>query len=101
MALFGWPSAAAAVATFCLALLTPSRKWLGFAGATIAMPFCAVLSRSPTFRAPGLIALGANVLSAYLFYRGRRDIAFACLVPFMMIATILAVFALRHITLLV
>ena len=47
------------------------------------------------------MALAANVLSAWLIARGRRpDIAFAALVPFMMIVAALAVFAVRDIRLL-
>jgi hypothetical protein len=34
-------------------------------------------------------------VAAYLLYRGRRDIAFTVLAPFMIVVTVLAVFALR------
>jgi hypothetical protein len=88
-----------AFAAFAGAFLT-TNDWLGFIGATIGAPFCFFASDFPLFHWLGLTALVANFLAAGLLYRGRREIAFAALVPFMIVATVLAVFALRGIRLL-
>lgn len=95
---FGWPSAVLGLAAFGLAFLTP-HSWLGFVGAAVAVPFCLDVSRYPLFDLAGYIALMANCLSAYFLHRGRREVAFACLVPMAIICTVLLVFAFRHITL--
>ena len=94
----GWPAVAAAVAAFSLAFFT-TRTWFGFIGAAFAAPFCLFVSGYPLFHWGGLVALAANFVAAYLLYRGRPDVAFTALVPFMMIVTVLAVFTLRDITL--
>jgi len=96
--IFGWPAVFLAVAAFGVALLTP-RTWMGFIGASLAAPFCLFVSGYPLFHRAGQVALAANVLAAYLLHRGRRDMAFTLLLPFMMIVTVLAVFALRDIRL--
>ena len=97
--IFGWPAVLLAVAAFGAALLTP-RAWLGLIGASLAAPFCVFVSGYPLFHRAGQIALAANFLAAYLLHRGRRDVAFTLLLPFLMIVTVLAVFALRDIRLL-
>ena len=95
---FGWPAVVAALAAYGCAFLT-TRASLGFLGALIATPFCVFVSGYPMFHWAGPVALGANFLSAYVLYRGRRDVAFTVLLPFMMVVTLLAVFALRDISL--
>ena len=95
--IFGWPAVCAAFVVFGLALFTAS-TWLAFTAAAIATPFCLFVTGYPMFRWAGWVALAANFLSACLMRR-RREIAFAALVPFMMIVTLLAVFAAREITL--
>ena len=96
---FGWPAAVLSLSLFGLALLT-THAWLGFIGAAIAAPFCADVSGYPLFHWAGHLALAANFVSAYCLRIGRRDVAFTMLLPFMIILTVLAVFALRGITLL-
>jgi hypothetical protein len=96
---FGWPAVALASTAFALAFLT-TRTWLGFIGASIGAPFCIFASGFPLFHWLGLIALAASFLAAGLLYRGRPDIAFAALIPFMIVTVTLAVFAFRDITLL-
>jgi hypothetical protein len=88
----------AATAAFSFAFLT-NRRWLGFVGAGIAAPFCLFAAGYPLFHWAAPVALAANFVAAYLLSRGRPDVAFTALVPFMMIVTLLAVFALRDITL--
>jgi hypothetical protein len=96
---FGWPAVVLAFGAFALAFLTP-RSWLGFIGAAIGAPFCFYASGFPLFYWIALTAAGANFVAAYLLVRGRAEIAFAALVPFMLITVTLAVFALRGIRLL-
>jgi hypothetical protein len=96
--LVGWPAVFAAVVAFSLAFLTRHR-WFGFLGAAIAAPFCLFVAGYPLFHWAAPVALAANVLAAYLVYRGRPDMAFTALVPFIMIVTVLSMFALRDITL--
>ena len=96
---FGWPPVVVAFTAFAAGFLT-TRTWLGFIGAAIAAPFCFAASGYPLFHWVALVALGANFVSAFLLHRGRADIAFAALVPFMMVAALLAVFAFREVRLL-
>jgi hypothetical protein len=96
--LFLWLSPTACLVAFAFGFLT-TRSWLGFIGAAVAVPFCLAVYSYPMFRWAGPLALCTNFVAAYLLYRGRSDIAFACLVPFAVIFTILCVFAVRHITL--
>lgn len=86
-----------AFVAFAAALFTTSKRW-GLLAALIAAPFCFFVTGYPMFRWAGWVAFAANFLSASLARR-RREIAFAALVPFMMIVTLLAVFALRGIVL--
>jgi len=95
----GWPAVVMALTAFAAALRT-GRTSLGFAGAAIATPFCLYVNGYPLFHWTGAIACGANFLAAFLIHRGRRDVAFTVLLPFLIIVTVLAVFALRHIRLL-
>jgi hypothetical protein len=74
-------------------------SWLGLIGAAIATPFCVSVSGYPMFHWAGCVALIANFVSAFVISRGRRDVAFAILVPFMMITAFLAVSARRGIVL--
>jgi len=95
----GWPSAAVALAAFGAALRT-ERGWLGLAGAIAATPFCVFVSGYALFHWWGAVAGVANFAAALLIFRARRDMAFAALLPFLIIVTVLGVFALRHIRLL-
>jgi len=81
-AVIGWPLVAAAIVAFGVAFPT-RRAWVGFAGAVIAAPLCLYLSEMPYLHWVSLAALAANFLSAAALWRGRRDIAFAMLLPSM------------------
>ena len=85
---FGWPAVIAASAAFVLAFVAWPR--VGFVAAALAAPFCFWISLYPTpiGRFGGPIALVGNVLAAYLLHRGRRDVAFACLAPFVIVSAI-------------
>jgi len=98
LGLHDWPAAVVAVAAFGMAFMT-TRRWSGFLGAATAAPFCLFVSGYPLFHGISQIAVAANFVAAYLLYRDRPEVAFAALVPFMMILVVLAVFALRGITL--
>ena len=78
----GWPFVALAGVVFLIAFLS-SRRWLGFAGSALAAPLCFLvgLYSIPMGHYGGPIALATNFISAWLLYRGRREIAFAFLVP--------------------
>jgi len=69
-------------------------------GGVIIAPFCVSVSGYPLLHWAALIALGMNFVAAWLLYRGRADMAFAALVPIMMIIATLTVFAFRDIRLL-
>jgi hypothetical protein len=92
---FGWPFAALAGVVFLIAFPS-SRRWLGFAGSALAAPFCFLvgLYPIPMGRYGGPIALATNFISAWPLYRGRREIAFAFLVPFMMLVALMALLVL-------
>jgi hypothetical protein len=77
-----------------------TRGWLGLVGAAASVPFCLHTSGFPLFREVSYAAIGANFVSAWLLCRDRREHAFPLLLPFMMIAAVLGVFALRGIVLL-
>jgi hypothetical protein len=96
---FGWPAVMLAIGAYAVAFLT-ARTWAGFIGAAIAAPFCLYASGYPLFQWLALVALAANVAAAWLIHRGRPDVGFAALVPFMMLVATLAVFAFRDIRLL-
>jgi hypothetical protein len=95
---FGWPAVVLALSAFAGGFLT-SRSWLGLLGALISAPFCFYASGYPLFHWIAPIGLCANFVAAWLLHRRRHDIAFAALVPFVMIVTTLAVFAIRNIRL--
>jgi hypothetical protein len=94
----GWAPIIASSVGFGLAFGT-RRVWFGFVAAVIAAPFCLFASGYPLLHWVARVALGANFLSAYLIYRRRRDIAFAVLLPFMIITIVLAIFWARDIVL--
>jgi hypothetical protein len=83
---------------FLIAFIS-SRSWFAFLGSALAAPFCFFVSLYPVLigHYGGPIALAANFISAWLLYRGRREIAFAFLLPFILVVTLMAllVFAQR------
>ena len=90
-AVIGWPVVATAVAAFAVAFST-RYSWFGLGGASIAVPLCLYLKDLPYLHWISLIALPANFVSAVLLWRGRRDIAFTLLLPFMIVLTLIAMF---------
>jgi uncharacterized membrane protein YfcA len=93
-AVIGWPVLSAATAAFGVAFL-PRFRWAGLAGALIATPLCLYLKDLPFLHWTSLVALAANFVSAALLWRGRRDIAFALLLPFMCVIALIAIFWVR------
>jgi hypothetical protein len=87
----GWPVVAAAIAAFGLAFST-RYTWVGLAGASIAAPLCLYLKDMPYLHWMSLAALAGNFGAAVFLWRGRRDIAFALLLPFMGVLTLIAIF---------
>ena len=89
-AVIGWPLVAAAIAAFAVAFST-RYSWAGFAGALIAAPLCLYLKDMPYLHWASLAALAANFVSATLVWRGRRDIGFTLLLPFMIVIVLIAI----------
>jgi uncharacterized membrane protein YfcA len=94
-AVIGWWVVAAVIAAFGVAFST-RYSWAGFAGALIAAPLCLYLKDMPYLHWVSLAALPANFVSAALLWRGRRDIAFTLLLPFMIILTLIAILWFRN-----
>jgi hypothetical protein len=90
----GWPLVAAAIAAFSVGLFTRQR-WFGFVGALIAAPVCLHLSEALYLHWVSLAAFAANFLAAGLLWRGRSDIAFTLLTPFMGVVIMLVIFWFR------
>jgi hypothetical protein len=93
-AVIGWPVVAAAIAAFGVAFST-RYSWVGLAGASIAAPLCLYLEDLPYLHWISLVALPANFVSAAFLWRGRRDIAFTLLSPFMIVITLIAILWIR------
>ena len=89
-AVVGWPVVAAAIAAFGVAFAT-RHSWTGLAGALIAAPLCLYLKDLPYLHWVSLAALPANFVSAALLWRGRHDIAFSLLLPFMIVIALIAI----------
>lgn len=89
-AVIGWPVVAAAIAAFGVAFST-RYSWAGLAGAFIAAPLCVCLKDMPYLHWMSLVALPANFMAAALLWRGRRDIAFTLLLPFMIVIALIAI----------
>ena len=94
-AVMGWPVVAAAIAAFVVAFSTRFSR-AGLAGAIIAAPLCLYLKDSPYLHWMSLVALPANFASAALLWRGRRDIAFTLLLPFMIVITLVLLLWMRN-----
>jgi glucose-6-phosphate-specific signal transduction histidine kinase len=67
-------------------------RFAGVAGALIAAPLCLYLKDLPYLQWTSVVSLGANFVSAGFLWRGRRDIAFALLLPFMIVIALIAIF---------
>jgi len=91
----GWPLLAAAIVAFGVAFAT-RRTWVGVAGALIAAPLCLHLKDMPYLHWVSLAALPGNFVSVAALWRGRRDIAFAMLLPFMLMVVLSVILWLRN-----
>ena len=95
-AMFGWPLVAAAIGAFGVAFST-RHTWVGIVGAVIAVPLCLYLSDMPYgLHWASLAALAANFLAVAALWRGRHDIAFAMLLPFMLMIVLIVILWLRN-----
>jgi uncharacterized membrane protein YfcA len=94
-AVIGWPVVAAAIFAFGVAFST-RHTWIGFAGALIAAPLCLYLTEMPYLHWVSLAALPANFVSAAALWRGRHDIAFAMLLPLMMMIVLSVILWFRN-----
>jgi hypothetical protein len=93
---FGWPLVAAAIGAFVAAFST-RHKWVGLVGALISVPLCLYLADMPYgLHWASLAALAANFLAVVALWRGRHDIAFAMLLPFMIMIVLIAILWLRN-----
>jgi hypothetical protein len=91
----GWPVVGVTIAAFGLAFST-RRRWVAFAGALIASPLCWYLKDMPYLHWVSLAALPANFAAAMALWRGRHDIAFAMLLPFMMMIVLSVILWFRN-----
>ena len=91
----GLPLLAAAIVAFGVALST-RHTWAGFAGALIAVPLSLYLKDMPYLHWVSLAALPANFISAVASWRGRHDIAFAMLLPFMIMIVLITILWFRN-----
>lgn len=94
-AVFGWWMVAAAIAAFGVAFST-RYTWAGFVGALIATPLSLYLSDMPYLHWVSLAALPGSFLSAIALWRGRHDIAFAMLLPFMVMIVLTVILWFRN-----
>jgi hypothetical protein len=94
-AVIGWPLVAAAFIAFGVAFYT-GRAWAGLAGALIAAPLCLYLKDMPYLHWVSVAALPGSFLSVAALWRGRRDIAFAMLLPFMVMAVLAVILLVRN-----
>jgi hypothetical protein len=93
--MIGWPLLAAAIVAFGVALST-GRTWAGFVGAFIAAPLCWYLTSMPYLHWVSLAALPANFVAVAAVWRARSDIAFAMLLPFMLMTVLVVILWLRN-----
>ena len=95
-AVFGWPLVVVVSGAFGVAFFT-RHKWAGLVGAVIAVPLCLYLADMPYgLHWVSLAALGANFLAIAALWRGRHDIGFAMLLPFMLMLVLIAILWLRN-----
>jgi hypothetical protein len=95
-AVFGWPLAATVSGAFGVAFST-RHKWVGLVGAVISVPLCLYLADMPYgLHWVSLAALGANFVAIAALWRGRHDIGFAMLLPFMIMIVLIVILWLRN-----
>jgi hypothetical protein len=90
--LFGWPSVGLSLMAFAAGFLS-RYSWLGLVGATLSLPFCFLTSLYPIpfGFVGGPVAAISNVAAGWFVLKGRREVAFACLLPFLLLASTMAV----------
>lgn len=91
----GLPLLATAIVAFLVAFST-RYTWASLAGAVIAVPLCLYLMDMPYLHWASIGALGGNFLSVVALRRGRHDIAFAMLLPFMLVNVLIAILWFRN-----
>lgn len=94
-AVVGWPIVAAVIVAFGVAFST-RHVWAGLAGAVIAAPLCLYLADMPYLHWVSLAALPANFVSVAALWRGRHDIAFAMLLPLMIVVVLSVILLVRN-----
>ena len=94
-AVIGWPAVAAAIVAFGAAFYT-RHTWVGFVGALIATPLSLYLTDMPYLHWVSLAALPANFVAVAAWWRGRPDIAFAMLLPFMLMVVLVVLLWFRN-----
>ncbi len=85
----GWPAVGVSLIMFVAGLLS-RRPGLVLAASVISTPFCLYVSAYPAIRAFGLAVLGLNFLSAWASRRGRPILAGALVLPFVVLAGVIA-----------
>lgn len=86
---------AAAIAAFGVAFAT-RLTWAGFIGALIVVPLSVYLEDMPYLHWVSLAALPASFVSAIAQWRRRNDIAFAFLLPFMLMVVLIVILWVRN-----
>jgi len=94
-AVLGWAVVATAITAFGVAFGT-RYTWAGFLGALIATPLSLYLKDMPYLHWVSLAALPANFVSATALWRGRHDVAFAMLLPFMLTIALIVILWIRN-----
>ena len=89
--LFGWGPVVVAVIAFSLAFRL-NRPWLAFLGVAITTPFLFLISGYPRLMGPVVAPtiLLANCASAVMLRKGHRGLAMTLLVPFVILASLVA-----------
>ena len=91
----GWPAVGVSLIVFAAGLLSQRPKWV-LAGSVISTPFCLYVSLYPGIRFFGLAVLSLNFLSWWASRRGRPLAAAALVVPFVVLAGVVAAAVLRQ-----
>lgn len=93
--LTGWAVVAAAIAAFGVAFATRF-TWAGFIGTLIVLPLGLYLQSMPYLHWVSLAAMPASFVSAIALWRRRHDIAFAFLLPFMLMVVLIVILWFRN-----
>ena len=91
----GWPAVGVSLIVFATGLIS-RRSGLVLAGSVVSAPFCLFVSGYPRIGAFGLVVLGLNFLSVWASRQGRPLVAGALVLPFVVLAGIIAATVLRQ-----